>query len=325
MTVDIVDGFPVIERTFVEEEGATVGLANISAVVPDVEANKAKILRVARIFKERGVNVAIFPELCLSGYFWEDEERCRPHMEASVIEDHRDWFDGELAPLLDDTFIGIVLNGLSRGPQGQLFNRTFILGGRDRGDYLDSENTYDKVFLPGIEKEYTVSGVDDRLVLAGPRGRFGFTTCYDCLFGDLLREYCLGDEVDAIIEVASWRAAAVRDYPGLNVRTTSYYGDLWDNVLAAAAATNQVWVIACNAVGRHPISGAVFWGGSGIWAPSGMRLVQASHVDEELLIVHNLDIRGAREAERDDFDYAIDFHEIYRRLGESRAVTRSID
>jgi predicted amidohydrolase len=69
----------------------------------------------------------------------------------------------------------------------------------------------------------------------------------------------------------------------------------------------------------------VFWGGSGIWAPSGMKLVQASHVDEELLIVHNLDIRGARAAERDDFDYAIDFHEIYRRLGESRAVTRSID
>ena len=195
----------------------------------------------------------------------------------------------------------------------------------DRGDYLSSENTYDKVFLPGIEKEYTASGKDDRLVLEGQLGRFGFTTCYDCLFGDLLREYCLGDEVDAIVELASWRAAAVRDYPGLNVRTTSYYGDLWDNVLPAAAATNQVWVIACNAVGRHPISGAVFWGGSGIWAPSGMKLIQASHVDEELLIIHNLDIRGAREAERDDFDYAIDFHEIYRRLGESRAVTRSID
>ena len=290
-----------------------------------MEANKAKILRVARIFKERGVNVAVFPELCLSGYFWEDEERCRPYMEAAAIENHRDWLDGELVPLLDDRFRGIVLNGLSRGPEGQLFNRTFVLGGADRGDYLSSENTYDKVFLPGIEKEYTASGKDDRLVLEGQLGRFGFTTCYDCLFGDLLREYCLGDEVDAIVELASWRAAAVRDYPGLNVRTTSYYGDLWDNVLPAAAATNQVWVIACNAVGRHPVSGAVFWGGSGIWAPSGMKLIQASHVDEELLIIHNLDIRGAREAERDDFDYAIDFHEIYRRLGESRAVTRSID
>lgn len=322
--MDVVDGFAVVERTFVDEEGATIGLANISAAVPDVEANKAKILRVAQIFKERGVNVAVFPELCLSGYFWDDEERCRPYMDAAAIGNHRDWLDGELLPLLDDRFRGIVLNGLFRGPEGQLFNRTFVLGGQDR-DYLSSENTYDKVFLPGIEKEYTASGKDDRMVLEGQLGRFGFTTCYDCLFGDLLREYCLGDEVDAIVELASWRAAAVRDYPGLNVRTTSYYGDLWNNVLAAAAATNQVWVIACNAVGRHPISGAVFWGGSGIWAPSGMKLIQASHVDEELLIVHNLDIRGAREAERDDFDYAIDFHEVYRRLGESRAVTRSID
>jgi hypothetical protein len=43
------------------------------------------------------------------------------------------------------------------------------------------------------------------------------------------------------------------------------------------------------------------------------------------MIVHNLDIRGGRQKERDDFNYAIDFHEIYRRLGESRAVTRSID
>jgi predicted amidohydrolase len=323
--VDVVDGFPVVERTYMDKDGPTVGLANISAAVPDVEANKAKILSVARIFKERGVNVAIFPELCLSGYFWEDEERCRPYMEAAAIENHRDWLDGELAALLDGTFTGIVLNGLTRGPNGQMFNRTFVLGAPDRADYLDSESTYDKVFLPGIEKQYTSSGMDDRLVLEGLHGRFGFTTCYDCLFGDLLREYCLGDEVDAIIEVASWRAAATRDYPGLNVRTTNYYGDLWDNVLPAAAATNQVWVVACNAVGRHPISGAVFWGGSGIWAPSGMKLIQASHVDEELLIIHNLDVRGARAAERDDFDYAIDFHEIYRRLGESRTVTRRVD
>ncbi len=109
------------------------------------------------------------------------------------------------------------------------------------------------------------------------------------------------------------------------MRTDSYYGDLWDTVLPAAAATNQAWVIACNAVGPHPISGAEFWGGSGIWAPSGMRLIQASNINEELLIVRNLDVRGARATERDDFNYAIDFDEIYRRLGDSRAVTRTID
>ncbi|WP_300007004.1 hypothetical protein [Pseudonocardia sp.] len=55
----------------------------------------------------------------------------------------------------------------------------------------------------------------------------------------------------------------------MNLRTDRYYDDLWDYVLPAASATNQVWTIACNAVGSHGVTGAPFWGGSGIWAPSG--------------------------------------------------------
>ena len=49
------------------------------------------------------------------------------------------------------------------------------------------------------------------------------------------------------------------------------------------------------------------------------------HFNEELLVVHNLDIKGARKAEQDDFDYAIDFNEIYRPLEGSRAFTRRLD
>lgn len=322
--IEVVEGFPVIERVYADDPaGLSVGLANIAAVVPDVEANKEKILRAARIFKERGVNFALFPEFALSGYFWEDEPACRRYMDEAVTENHVDWIDGELRALFDDEFIGIILNNLRRGPDGQYFNSTFVLT-RD-SDYLDPRFSYEKVFLPGIEKRYTASGRDDRLVLEGSRGRFGFTTCYDCLFTDLLREYAIVDHVDAIVELASWRAVASRDYPGLNVRTDHYYGDLWDTVLAASAAINQTWVVACNAVGRHAITGAYFWGGSGIWAPSGLRLIQASHVNEELIIVHNLDVKGAREAEREDFAYAIDFSEVYRPLEGSRAFTRSLD
>lgn len=322
--IEVVDGFPVIERVYSDDpNGLSVGLANIAAVVPDIEANKDKILRAARVFKERHVNFAAFPEFCLSGYFWDDEPSCRRYMGEATIETHVDWLETELKPLLDDEFLGIVLNNLAAAPNGRFSNKTFILA-RDF-DYLAPENTYEKVFLPGIEKAYTESGLDDRLVLEGERGRFGFTTCYDCLFTDLLREYSRVDGVDAIVEIASWRAAATRDYPGLNVRTDHYYGDLWDTVLAAAAATNQVWIIACNAVGRHGVSGAAFWGGSGVWAPSGLCLVQGSHFNEELLVVHNLDIKGARKAEQEDFDYAIDFNAIYRPLEGSRAFTRSID
>ncbi len=58
-----------------------------------------------------------------------------------------------------------------------------------------------------------------------PQGNFGFTTCYDYLFNTLLREYAIRDKVDAIIQIASWRAAANREYAGMNVRTDHYYGD----------------------------------------------------------------------------------------------------
>ncbi len=153
----------------------------------------------------------------------------------------------------------------------------------------------------------------------------GFTTCYDYLFGELLREYAVLDRVDAIVEVASWRAAATRDYPAMNVRTDLYYGELWNMVMAASSAMNQVWTIGCNAVGRHGVSNVAFWGGSGIWAPSGLPLVQASNINEELLIVHNLDIEETRAAELDDFDYAFDFNLVYRPTKTARSFTRTVE
>jgi predicted amidohydrolase len=320
-----VDEFLVVERIYSEDPGLpSIGLANIHAEVPDIEANKDKIVRAVKVFKERGANVVLFPEFCLSGYFWEDEETCWPYMEQAVTENHVDWIDDELRPLLDDQLRVIILNNLRRGPERKFLNTTFLVS-HESLDYADAG--YDKVFLPGIEKIYTQSGQDDRLTLDSRAGfgRFGFTTCYDYLFTDLLREYAFGDRVDVIVELASWRAAARRDYPGMNVRTDLYYGELWDMVMAASSANNQVWTIACNAVGRHPISGATFWGGSGIWAPSGLKMVQASNFYEELVIVHGIDLEAGRQLELDDFDYAIDFHEIYRPMSDGRLYTRSVE
>jgi predicted amidohydrolase len=289
--VERVAPFLIVERAYGDDASLpTVGLANIHAAVPGIEENKAKIEEACRVFKERGVNVAVFPEFCLSGYFWEDEEACWEYMEQAATENHLDWIDDRLRPLLDDGFRAIILNNLTRGEGRRFRNATFFVA-EEVTDPLADEFSYHKVFLPGIEKIYTESGGDDRLIVAGRRGpeRIGFTTCYDYLFNDLLREY-------AVV----------------------------DNVLAAASATNQVWTVACNAVGRHPISGAVFWGGSGIWAPSGLKLIQASHFNEELLIVHNVDIAGARRQEKDDFDYAFDFSEVYRPMEDGFGYTRRI-
>ena len=201
------DEFLVVERTYCDDESKlSVGLANIHAEVPDVEANKDKILRAARIFKERGVNIAVFPEFCLSGYFWDAREDCLAYMKQAVTENHTDWIESELQPLIGGDLEAIVLNNLDRRRGAGPLPEPHVRVGRD-ADYLADENTYDKVFLPGIEKDYTESGRDDRLVLDTRHGRLGFTTCYDYLFSELLREYSMVEEVDAIVQIASWRAA----------------------------------------------------------------------------------------------------------------------
>jgi predicted amidohydrolase len=321
------DEFLVVERTYGDDvSNPSIGLANIHAAVPAIEQNKDKIYRACTRFKESGVNIAVFPEFALTGYFWEDEPACRAYMDLGLVDLHREFFERDLIGLLDDDFRAVVLNGLTATDGDGFHNTTFVLSRDPDRDYLAHENSYWKVFLPGIEKLYTRSGRDDRLTMEGFKGgAVGFTTCYDYLFGELLREYAVLDGVDAVIEVASWRAAATRDYPGMNVRTDLYYGELWDMIMAASSATNQVWTIACNAVGRHPISEVVFWGGSGIWAPSGMPMVQASNINEELLIVHNLNVGETRAAELDDFDYAFDFKAIYRPTGAASSFTRTVE
>jgi predicted amidohydrolase len=325
-TVPVIDGFQVIDRTYSEDTSfPTVGMANIHAVVPGIEENKAKIERAARIFGEMGVNVAIFPEFALSGYFWDDEPACRAYMDQALTENHLDWIQEALVPLCTGDLQAIVLNNLTAGPAGEYRNRTFVVSPHV-DDPLSDESSYDKVFLPGIEKIFTTSGRDDRLVVESrvDQSRFGFTTCYDYLFTELLRQYAFEDSVDAIVQIASWRGASSREYSMMNVRTDLYYGKLWDVVLAAASAQNQVWTIACNAVGQHGVTGEAFWGGSGVWAPSGLRLVQASHFLEELLIVRNLDIKGGRQFELDDFNYEFDFREVYRPMEHGSVAEESI-
>jgi predicted amidohydrolase len=319
-----VSDFHVFERVFSEhDEYPSLGIANIHAIVPDIEANKDKIIRVLEIFKQRNVNVAVFPEFCLTGYFWENEEECRRYMDTGVMENHVDWIEQSVKPMLDENLMGVILNNIRRGPRDKYRNSTFIISRAH--DYMSEGDIYNKIFLPGIEKIHTESGLDDRLVIETKYGRFGLTTCYDYLFSELLLDYAKAHRVDCIIQIASWRCSARRDYPGMNVGTDTYYGDLWDMVMSAKSATNQIWTLACNAVGVHGISGARFCGGSGLWAPSGMKLIQASNLEEELLIVHNVDITGQRRVELDDFNYAVDFEEIDRHISGRCAVCQVTD
>jgi len=53
-----------------------------------------------------------------------------------------------------------------------------------------------------------------------------------------------------------------------------------------------------------------------------MKLIEASHDNEELLVIHNVNITGEKLREEDDFWYYGDFVEIYRPIEGERAFTR---
>lgn len=289
--------------------GPTIGLANIHAAVPDVAANQKKIRDALLCFREHGVQLAVFPEFSLTGYFWQDEKSCHAYMESAALEHQQAFMEDTIWPLLDETLQFVVLNVLRKADDRihppRFLNSTLVIGKKSNGNRIEA--VYDKTFLPGIEKQYETSGRGQRLVLDTPWGRFGFLICYDLCFPALLQAYQIVDHVDAIVLQASWRGPAVRRLPIPGTTCAHYYGYLWDTLIPAQAALSQSWFIAANAVGSHSISGDIFWGGSGIWAPSGLPVLRAANHAEELLILRHIPVTAERQQERREFDYSADY------------------
>ncbi len=304
--------FRIVERTFsTDDNSPTVLIANIH-LASDIEHNLKKMEEIIQIAHEKGVNILIFPELCVTGYVWETDNQfeVKEHLKRGENTQIVSWLNNVRDSLHDDGLgLEYIFYNNVRSKDDYFYNSTFILNGNI--DYTDEKFIYDKIFLPPIEQTYFRQGSDKRLTIDTKWGRFGFLICYDLNFVELARKYAIDDDVDAIITMADWRSEASREYPEMNIKTDHYYGFLWNLMNSSKSAYNQVFSIASNAVGRHEISDVYFWGGSGIWAPSGMQLLQASNINEELLIINNLDIRGQKYKEQDDFNYRIDFQKFY--------------
>lgn len=308
----------VVERWFSQDESCpTILLANINTA-SDLKTNQAKIEDVLEIAHQRGVNMVIFPEMCLSGYLWQtaDKEGLRDHLRGCANSEIAAWLN-HLRDSLTDSGEGLeyIIFNNARPLNGDFYNSTYIL--HPEGDYNDPERIYDKIFLTPMEQDYFRRGTDRRMVLDTKWGKFGFLTCYDLCFVELARKYAFIDQVDAIITLAAWRSQAVREYPMMNVRTDNYYGFLWDLMNASKAAYNQVWSLGVNTVGGHGVSGDLFWGGTGVWAPSGLPLIQASNMREELVILHHLNISNYEEKHSLEFNYRVEFNNVYREIKET--------
>ena len=342
--------YPVKEVLYSTEKGLTIGLANVKNET-DIEANKQKILKVIDQLKPYGVDMIVFPEFSLTGYFWNDEgqedsDACWKYMNEGVLNRHMAWLKTAVKPRLDDRLSFIIFNAIRENPatasdpgsKKKFLNSTYVIDATfDCDDLTANEKAriYDKTFLPGIEKVYSTTPKRDFLVLDNTAAagtaweKIGFTTCYDMCFAQIYQEYAVVHGVQALFELASWRATGsgqygkrtydlkckaceACDWVPCPVTDQNYYGFQWDLMAADRAATNQVWMIAANAVGFQEKGGYQFWGGSGVWAPSGMKIVEASHDTEELVIVRNLQITEGIQSEQEKFSYDDDFKKVYK-------------
>lgn len=318
--------FRIVERVFSDDESLpTIMVANIYGA-PDVQRNLNKMEEIISLAHEKNVNILIFPELTVTGFVWNCNNRneVRSLLEEGENSRISKWVNNVRDSLsTEDEGLKYVIYGNSRYRDGKLYNSTFVLN--PDMDYSAEEYIYAKVFLTPVERDYFKQGTDKRLTIDTRWGRFGFMICYDLCFVELARQYAFIDGVDAIVTMAAWHSEAVREYSLMNARTDHYYGFLWDLMNGSKAAYNQVWSIGSNWVGLHEKSREYYWGGSGIWAPSGMKLLQASNINEELLIVRNLDIKGQRDKEQDDFNYRIDFEQFYRDMEHDKECIHYVD
>lgn len=198
---------------------------------------KSRELAVAKVHEaaEGGANLVMLPELWLHGAFdpepWQDGAEAR---------------DGETARLMRQTAIdaGVLLHAgsiVERTEDGRIFNTSLVFDAQ--GDLLAS---YRKIHRFGFDKgEAAVMSPGEQLASfdlpipadgdASALTKVGLATCYDVRFPEMYR-LLLDAGVQTLLQVAAWPARRLEH---------------WRTLLRARAIEDQIFVLACSAVGTQ--------------------------------------------------------------------------
>ncbi len=219
-----------------------------------------------RCFAE-DAQLAIFPELSLTGYFLRDLTQ-----DIAVSIHHP-----QIQELVARSKDGSLVFGFVEESDDHRFYNTAIFA--EDGAIL---HCHRKVHLPdyGIFEEgrYFASGQNFQSI-PSKLGRFGLLICEDAWHLSAGWLHFL-QGVDALImPVASPARGIDTDQPELSSHQS------WRTLTAAQALFFQTWVLRCNRVGFE--DGTMFWGGSSILNPFAATIAEANAEEEELLI-HSL-------------------------------------
>jgi NAD+ synthase (glutamine-hydrolysing) len=254
----------------------TIGLAQISPRLGDVQANLGKHLDFIQRASDQGVELLMFPELSLTGYMLQDlvhEVALTPALDEPL-----------LSPLVDASHrLDLVVGFAERDVRGRLYTASAYLS---QGCIV---HIHRKVYLPtyGMFDEGRDFDLGEEVRAFDTRfGRAGLLICED--FWHASPPYLLWlDGADLMLLTSASPGRGIDQHAKL---TSSRFVEL---VSQAYADLFGCFVVHVNRVGFE--DGVNFWGGSTVFDPDGELVAQAPYFEESLLVT-TLDLSALRRA-----------------------------
>ena len=242
-----------------------VRLAQVDTSLGNLASNLERHLVEIERAVEDGVDVLVFPELSLTGYFLKDQTA-----EVALSRDAE-----LLAPLRErSAALSIVAGFVERSRDGRVYNS---LGFFEDGELLHVHRKVHLVSYGMFEESRDLAPGESFEAVESKHGRFGLLLCEDAWHVDGAYLYFL-DGVDAILIGSAGPARGVTDGTGELASNR-----VWRTLQDAFALFFRTWVLYCNRVGWE--DGVVFGGASRVVDPFGSETCETLGLDPATLDV----------------------------------------
>lgn len=247
--------------------GADPTVAACQVRVDDLDV-AANVARVADRLASVDADVALFPELALTGFVADER------VERAALSPG----DGDLdrvRALSRDHDTALVV-GFAEDADGTYYNATAYVtpGG--------GTTVYRKRHLWGGEREVFDPG-DELVTVETPAGRTGLVTCYDLNFVDDSAAF-LAEAVDALFVVGAWPAT---------------HAPNWRLLVRARALDGVRWAVGCGRTGRKEVAGASvveYAGRSLVARPDGVVAAELAHDPDDLVVTLGREVLATQRA-----------------------------
>ncbi|MFZ9687624.1 MAG: carbon-nitrogen hydrolase [Chitinophagaceae bacterium] len=250
-----------------------VGLVQMSCSA-DAKQNMDKAIKGIRDAASKGANVVCLQELFTSLYFCDVEDYENFKLAESIPGQSTD----QLSAIAKELGVVIIASLFEKRTQGIYHNTTAVLDAD--GTYLGK---YRKMHIPDdpayYEKFYFTPGDLGYKVFHTKFAKIGVLICWDQWYPEAARLTSLmGAEVLFYPTAIGWATAQ-------DQATNDEQFNAWQTIQRSHAVANGVHVVSVNRVGFEQNGAMKFWGGSFVSNPFGRLLSQASHDNEEVLVV----------------------------------------